>query len=64
MKNIENIYKKFVLKNLHFFHLLLKQSSKKRGYLYFVRGGLVMRKNEKKNPANYTHPVEKGCLII
>ena len=42
MKNNENIYKKFVLKNLHFFHLLLKQSSKKRGYLYFVRGGLVL----------------------
>ena len=64
MKNNENIYKKFVLKNLHFFHLLLKQSSKKRGYLYCVRWGLVMRKNEEKNPANYTRPVEKGCLII
>ena len=64
MKNNENIYKKFVLKNLHFFHLLLKQSSKKRGYLYFVRGGLVFLKMRKKTPANYTRPVEKGCLII
>ena len=61
MKNNENIYKKFVLKNLHFFHLLLKQSSKKRGYLYCVRWGLVLLDF---NPANYTRPVEKGYLVL